>query len=259
MFFEKCTRGPIFGAARRHPFRSHLPNQNQKQTFFSRPRALVTPEQVVAAWQWVNCYEEMTPAGKQLLRINLDETSVRTYSSPKPGLVSLSPKRRKARQAGLDVHPAGMHKQRACLTHVAFICDNTQVQAALPHVFIGNETVVPLYVLQRTAPHLHTNVRLWRRKSAWVDGDALKDIVRLLHAALQPFQGTFQPLLLWDAVKAHIKPDVLQCAGRLGIWVIIVPAKITWLLQPADTHCFANYKAYLRRKYVDLLNLVFSL
>ena len=165
--------------------------------------------------------------------------------------MSLSPKRRKARQAGIDVHPAGRNKQRASLTHVAFICDNTQVQAALPHVFIGNEKALPSYVLQRIAPRLHTNVRLWRRKSAWVDGDALKDILRLLDAALQPFQSKFQPLLMWDALKAHIKSDVLQCAGRLGIWVIIVPAKITWLLQPADTHCFAKYKAYLRRAYLD--------
>ena len=42
------------------------------------------PNQVVAAWQWMNCYEEVIPDGKKMLRINLDETSVRTYYSPKP-------------------------------------------------------------------------------------------------------------------------------------------------------------------------------
>ena len=77
------------------------------------------------------------------------------------------------------------------------------------------------------------------------------EILRLLSRALKPFSHRFQPVLMWDAAKSHIRPDVLACAGKLGIWTIIVPAKVTWLLQPADTHCFARYKAFLRRKYLE--------
>ena len=85
----------------------------------------------------MNCYENLISEDKELLRINLDETSVRTYNAPRPGLVSLSPKRRKARRAGIDVHPAGREKQRACLRHVVFVADNSEVQAALPHFFLA--------------------------------------------------------------------------------------------------------------------------
>ena len=77
----------------------------------------------------MNCSEDVTPVGKVLLRINLDETAVRTYNSAKAGLVSLSPKRRKARRDSLDVHPAGRESQRACDAHIAFICEDTEVQA----------------------------------------------------------------------------------------------------------------------------------
>ena len=45
---------------------------------------------------------------------------------------------------------------------------------------------------------------------------------------------------------------MLRAAGQAGLWVVIVPAKLTWLLQPADTHCFAKYKAFLRKKYLEM-------
>ena len=180
----------------------------------------------------------------------MDETAVRKYSQPKPGLVSLSPKLRRARQRGVHVHPAGRGQQLAAFSHVAFVCDNTEIQASLPQVFIGNEHVLPVHVQQRVQPQLHRNVKLWRRKSSWVDGPALMEILIMLSNALQPFASRFQPVLIWDAAKQHLRADVLRCAGKLGIWVIIVPARGTWLLQPADTHCFARYKAYLRKKYL---------
>ena len=40
---------------------------------------------------------------------------------------------------------------------------------------------------------------------------------------------------------------------RWNIWVVCIPARLTWLLQPADTHCFALLKRILRRKYHDAL------
>ena len=37
------------------------------------------------------------------------------------------------------------------------------------------------------------------------------------------------------------------------MWVVIVPAKLTWLLQPLDTDVFSRYKQYLRHRYLELL------
>ena len=185
----------------------------------------------------------------------MDETAVRKYSTPKLGLVSLSPKLKRARKHGVHIHPANRQQQLAAFSHVAFLCDNTEIQAALPQVFIGNEHVLPAHVQQRVSPQLHGNVKLWRRKSSWVDGPMLMQILHLLSRALQPFSEKVQPVLFWDAAKAHLRPDVLRCAGKLGIWVIIIPARVTWLLQPADTHGFARYKAFLRKKYLEASSL----
>ena len=136
--------------------------------------------EVLAVWQWSNCYEDLMPQGKVMLRINLDETAVKTYANPTLGLVSLSPKLTAARRKGMHVHPASRHKQLGCFTHVACICDNTEVQAALPHFFIGNWHVLPMYVQQRAQPLLHENVTLWRHKSAWCTASVMKEVLKLI-------------------------------------------------------------------------------
>ena len=182
----------------------------------------------------------------------MDETAVRKYATPKLGLVSLSPQLRRARKHGVHVHPAGRHQQLAAFTHVAFLCDDTEVQAALPQIIIGNHHILPIYAQQNVLPRLHKNVKLWRRTSSWCNGPVLIEVLKLLAMSLSPFRERFQPVLIWDAAKPHLRPDVLRCAARLGLWVIFVPARITWLLQPADTHCFARYKAYLRKRYLEI-------
>ena len=37
------------------------------------------------------------------------------------------------------------------------------------------------------------------------------------------------------------------------MWVVIVPAKLAWLLQPLDADVFSRYKHYLRHRYLELL------
>ena len=191
------------------------------------------------------------PNGKKVLSINLDETAVRAFPGAVKGLVSLSPKMKRCRRIGVHAQPASRSQQRSCLTHVACLCDVPEIEAVLPHFFIGNESVLPLYVQRSVTPSLAKNVFLLRRKSAWVNGDIMVTIVKTIAMILKPYQHQYQPILLWDALKSHLSPSVLRAAGARGIWTIVIPAKITWLLQPADTHAFAKYKAYLRRAYLN--------
>ena len=122
-----------------------------------------------------------------------------------------------------------------------------RIRAALTQVLvIRNEHVLPVHVKQRLLPQWHRNVQLWRRKSSRVNGVAPTEICKLPLQALKPFSTRFQPVLIWDAAKTHLQPDVLRCGGNFGICLIIVPAKITWLLQQTDTHCFARYSAFFR-------------
>jgi hypothetical protein len=45
--------------------------------------------------------------------------------------------------------------------------------------------------------------------------------------------------------------DTLKAAERLGIDLVFVPARLTWLLQPLDTHVFDIFKRSLRQAEFD--------
>ena len=66
-------------------------------------------------WQWYNYAESQVPAGKQTLRINLDETSVCLFQGDAKGTVFFSKKRKRSFFESGDVEvdepgPVGAHQ-----------------------------------------------------------------------------------------------------------------------------------------------------
>lgn len=187
------------------------------------------------------------PVGKRLLRINVDETSVSLWQGQSKGTV-LFRKRMHPPEAE-PIQRASRQKRRTCLTHVAFICDRPEVQPLLPQVVIGNFATF----LARDFPEMlatsPANVILVRQKSAWNDAGLQARILRKLGLILRPFLNEFQPVLLMDAVRLHFAPPVVQACFAAKVWPVVVPAKLTWLLQPCDTHLFQTYKAHLRATF----------
>ena len=200
--------------------------------------------QAMAAWRWYNYVSGQVPPGKQVLRLNLDETSVCLFQGGGRGNVFVSSKRRLTQHAPRSV-------RRCCLTHVGVICDQTDIQPLLPQVIIGNEATFQaraVAALRRACP---PNVTLLRQKSAWNNNAVCAWIVRRIGRALAPYSGRYQPVLLMDACKCHLPRNVLLACHQVGIWVVIVPALLTWLIQPLDTHGFQRYKAHLQEKYQE--------
>ena len=207
--------------------------------------------QVTAVWQWWNFLHTLLPPGKTILRLNLDETAVRTYCSPAAGLICThAPGRGQFRLR--PVHQASRAKQRSCLSHIVFLCDDTAVQPQLPHIICGNKKVLPLHVQRHVQQHLLQNVFVIRRQSAWINTDLMVKVMGVLGHVLRPHLATKQPVLLLDALSVHIAPQVFRAAAKAGIWLVVIPAKLTFLLQPADTHAFYKYKMYLRRRYLEV-------
>ena len=61
----------------------------------------------------------------------------------------------------------------------------------------------------------------------------------------------YQPVPMFDAVGIHLADEVMQELAAATIWFSVIPARLTWLLQPLDTHGFAKYKRYLKRLFQD--------
>ena len=212
-----------------------------------------------AVWQWWNYAASRVPQGKEVLRINMDETSVCLFQSSAKGNVFCTKKRMRqftkepTAEEGADVvQPVSKTARRTCMTHVAFICDQTAVQPLLPQVVIGNCATFHVREWAQLNAQRPANVILVRQQSAWNNTERLKWILRLLGAALRPLAARYQPILLMDACRVHLPECVAQSCASLGIWLVIVPAKLTWLLQPCDTHAFLKYKTHLRSAYQEL-------
>ena len=206
-------------------------------------------------WQWFNFLKEQVPGGKAVLRINMDETSVCLFQGDSKGTVMA--RKRKIRGhapdgAAVAMEPAqkvSRSMRRTCVTHVAFVCDRPDIQPLLPQVVVGNERTFPATAfagLQGSAPR---NVHLVRQKSAWNNSALLASLIKALAAVLAPYLDELQPIFLMDACKVHIAQAVLQACWAGKLWPILVPARLTWLLQPCDTHAFLRYKEVLKAEY----------
>ena len=135
--------------------------------------------QADAAWQFWNFAEHQT-AEKPLLRINLDETACRLHCDQKRGLTVCRQRalsRAKQREIVQDVSRG---KLRGCFTLIAMICDDSSLQPLLPQILLGNEHIFQLRLLDALRPALASNIRVWRRPSAWANRDTMVEVVQLL-------------------------------------------------------------------------------
>lgn len=73
--------------------------------------------------------------------------------------------------------------------------------------------------------------------------------ILLLGRGLQEFQTTHRFIVYVGDLRAHVSPRVLRAASRANLWICVIPSKMTWALQPCDTHVFASYKRLLGEEY----------
>ena len=98
---------------------------------------------------------------------------------------------------------------------------------------------------------LPDNVYVKRMPRGWNNTREHCIIIRLLSLVLQPLRERYQPLLFFDAVPLHLADEVMAELATARIWYLVIPARLTWLLQPLDTHAFAKYKRYLKTSFQD--------
>ena len=174
--------------------------------------------------------------------MNLDETGLCLFQGGGKGNVFARRKQRVGQRVPRQ-------KRRSYITHVAVVCDQSDVQPVLPQFIVGNERtfrVQDMPALRRACP---PNVVLVRQHSAWNNNMLCARIIRRIGASLAMFATRCQPVLLLDASRIHCAREVINACNQAGIWVVFIPAMLTWLLQPLDTHAFQAYKARLRFEY----------
>ena len=197
-----------------------------------------------ATWQWWSHLRSRVPPGSSILRVNLDETAIAVHPGSTNGSIFVS--KRKLQELVEDVP---MNKKRCYMTHIALICDRTDIQPRLPQVLVANEHTFRVRDMATLRAACPPNVHLVRQKSAWNNQWLCAEVIRLLKEAVTPHVGGARIVLLLDVSRVHLTDAVLNACRRHGVWPLFVPASLTWLLQPLDTHAFAIFKWALRMAY----------
>ena len=202
---------------------------------------------MAASWQWFAYLRDHAFQGKDLLLLNLDETSVKFCYPPQQGL---KVKRLGGTTGGRDrcMRHATRGQQRKAFTYVAIVANDAAVQPHLPQIFIMASNYYTRAEHDRIEEKLPSNVSLWRRRSGWINNEVFAEILKFLGTRMAPHLNGRVPVLLMDAHKVHFSIPVLSAASRAGIRILILPASCTSLLQPLDTDIFARFKLFFRHR-----------
>lgn len=141
---------------------------------------------------------------------------------------------------------------KCCVSFLAFLTHDSTIQPKLPQVVLSNQKAITVGMLHTLQAQKTDSIRIWREKSGWTNHQVFRRLMTLLMQCLSGYSATHQVILVVDAARSHFHSTIFAHANRLGLRLVYVPAKLTWLLQPADTHLFSRLKAKLRRKWLEL-------
>ena len=127
------------------------------------------------------------------------------------------------------------------------------IQPKLPQVIFVGEKLLTQAAWAAIQPELPDNVYVKRMMKGWNNAQEHAVIIRLLGLILAPLLDTCQPVLMFDAVGLHLADEVMLELTVASMWYLVIPARLTWLLQPLDTHGFAKYKRYLRNRFQEIV------
>jgi hypothetical protein len=88
---------------------------------------------------------------------------------------------------------------------------------------------------------------------AWTSSEQHHAIISILGLTVQPYAKEYQPALSYDAAPVHLSSAVLSEVRSAGMWLLLIPARMAWLLQPSDTHVFLKDHLYLKRRFANSL------
>ena len=181
-----------------------------------------------------------------MLLINMDETSVSTFHGYTYGNM--------ATQRKNDQEPiqwANRAKRRTCMTHACFICDKACLQKKLPQLVLVNKKTCSQVMFAQIVRASPPNIYVKQLTTAWMTEEIMCVLIRLLRAHLQEVWDDYEVVLFLDAHWSHIHHNTCVQCNRFDISLIVIPARLTWLLQPCDTHVFAVYKRYMRKLWSE--------
>ena len=159
-------------------------------------------------------------------------------------MVRAARKRKRTARSLTNNIPKG--QLRGSITHVSMICDDPEIQPRLPQlVIIGSRFITKEEFACIEPSAERACLRLVRNKTSWMNTDIFEYMVTQLALALGDAKNSRTIYVYGDAYKAHIGRRAWKAFAKQGMNYCLIPANMTWILQPLDTRAFAGYKNFL--------------
>lgn len=216
-----------------------VPVQHQVEERWTRRRAGIF-------FRWMRYVLEVRAAGQGCIVVNMDETMLTSVKSFKVGV-------RQHTQAAGDMQPRPRERGLLRTSLMAAVASDDIVQAVLPQVRLPrarpgagpSRAVVQAYSAAR-APLLTLH-----GTGGWVTSAVMKWYMGRLARAVRSVRPDHRVVLVLDCCPAHLASETIKAAAVHNIDLMFIPARLTWLLQPLDTHVFAVLKRTMRQADFD--------
>jgi len=193
-------------------------------------------------FRWIRHVLEERSAGHPCVVVNMDETFLHSVKSAKLGV------RRRSDMTG-DAVPAPRERVLPRTSLMASVASDADVQAVLPQVRLprGPPDRAPSRRLVQAHGASGQPVITLHGSGGWVTSSVMKWYIALVARTVLRVRPGHRVVLVLDCCPVHLSRETLQAAAARNVDLVFIPARLTWLLQPLDTHVFAVLKRALRQ------------
>ena len=202
-------------------------------------------DQVVTYLRWLRYVIDVTLRDKTYVIVNVDETSVNAVGQKKHGYVGQG-----IRSVVAEHQHRGGRRDRSDIktTLMGVICDQPELQPYLPQVFM------PKYTQNATPPAWARDMygrqgfpfQYWHRTGGSSSPATFRIWCNSLRSSVHSFNSEAYILLIMDCHSSHLDLQTVNHLAAMGIVTVVIPAQLTWLLQPLDVYVYAVFKRVLR-------------
>ena len=171
----------------------------------------------------------------------MDETAIRLCPSQRDGHLSKKARRVKREARSLTMN-ATRAQMRGTMSLICFVSDFKPLQETLPQIILVPRRFAPRWLVADIKKMATPPCQIWIVDKSWMTTKLMVQVTHQLHNCFKQWSETHRLMFTADAFRAHIAPAVWRKMAQVGIHYMVIPPKMTWALQPCDTHAFAKLK-----------------
>jgi hypothetical protein len=178
-------------------------------------------------------------AADDVVMVNMDETAVESLIPHRQGNSVVF--RPMSVAAGHVYERIARRDSHGHVTLMGCVSSVPELQPVLPQFILANDARISraeaLKLRSLRAP------LLWLEGCAgWVNSESFCQILTRLRRAIIAVRPSARLVIACDSATQHTTLQVVNHAARLRVQLLYIPGRLTWLLQPLDTHVFGAMK-----------------